>query len=244
MTSRIFLIISLVFSLSLFSSMRPLYATCGTCGVSEPGDSGGDSVGDGGLDAAAGLGFMFSALMAAKAQEEGMAEADLDRLIEELAVAFNLVDPTDTPVPPLELYVDLHPGIPYLAGVARGSTFILVYEAVGTTGSTAIGGRVVGGPPFDGGRAMGAPGTGTTGSPTTSGPAVPSSEDTRVCSCGGGACKCLKEDACAVQSYRAGAQWWSRKVVEAPPGSEKAKWATKMWNRYRKWVEEAEKQCN
>jgi hypothetical protein len=221
---------------------------------------------------------MFSALMAAKAQEEGMAEADLDRLIEELAVAFNLVDPTDTPVPPLELYVDLHPGIPYLAGVARGSTFILVYEAVGTTGSTAIGGRVVGGPPFDGGRAMGtpgtgtpgvgttgstaiggrvvggppfdggramgAPGTGTTGSPTTSGPAVPSSEDTRVCSCGGGACKCLKEDACAVQSYRAGAKWWSRKVMETPPGSEKAKWATKMWNRYRKWVEEAEKQCN
>ncbi len=36
---RIFLIISLVFCLSIVPSVRPVYATCGTCGVSAPATS-------------------------------------------------------------------------------------------------------------------------------------------------------------------------------------------------------------
>ncbi|MCP4365030.1 MAG: hypothetical protein GY800_06985 [Planctomycetes bacterium] len=103
MTPRILLIISLVFSLSVLPGMSQLYATCGTCGVTAPSatESGGGSSHDGlsgaGAMNAALFAAMFSTLMAAKSQEEGMAEADIDRLIEELAVAFKLSNPTVKP---------------------------------------------------------------------------------------------------------------------------------------------------
>ncbi len=93
---RILLIISLVFCLSIVPSVRPVYATCGTCGVSAPGDSGGGrgrgGGGSGAAGAAAAVGLLFGALMAARSQEEP--ETDLDELATELIAAFNLVDPT------------------------------------------------------------------------------------------------------------------------------------------------------
>ena len=100
MTSRILLIISLVSSLSIISNSGQLYATCGTCGVTAPGDSGGDSVGGGGgmnsaAGAAAAFGLLFNLLQATRAQEDDAdAGADLDALATEYATAFHLMDPT------------------------------------------------------------------------------------------------------------------------------------------------------
>jgi hypothetical protein len=92
--SRIPLIIPLVFSLSIFSNMNYLYANCGSCGVSARNDSGG---GDAAGAAGAAMGLMFGLLTASSEQEEAEAEEEeeqMDRLAEELAVAFETVDPT------------------------------------------------------------------------------------------------------------------------------------------------------
>lgn len=96
---RALLVISLLFSLSISPGMRPLYATCGSCGVPAPGEGGtGRSPGEGaggGADAAI-FGLMFGALMAAKAQEEAVSEDErLDKLAREFALAFKIVDPTE-----------------------------------------------------------------------------------------------------------------------------------------------------
>lgn len=94
---RIFLILSLVFSLSIFPGMRFTYATCGSCGIPAPSEEGaGHSHREGGGAADAAIfGLMFGALMAAKAQEEAVSEDErLDKLARELALAFNTIDPT------------------------------------------------------------------------------------------------------------------------------------------------------
>lgn len=96
---RIFLVISLIFSLSILPGMRSLYATCGSCGVPAPGekDAGHSHSGrDSGASDAAIFGLMFGALMAAKAQEEAVSEDEkLDKLAREFALAFKTIDPTD-----------------------------------------------------------------------------------------------------------------------------------------------------
>ena len=112
---RTLLVISLIFSLSIFPGMRFTYATCGSCGVSAPGEEGaghshssgvsapteGESGhtrsrgGDRAADAAI-FGLMFGALMAAKTQEEAVSEDEkLDKLARELALAFKTIDPTE-----------------------------------------------------------------------------------------------------------------------------------------------------
>lgn len=95
--SRILLIISLIFSLSFLPNTGNLYATCGTCGIPAPGESGAKSHrGGGGGEATAAAAFaIFGALMAAKSQEDAVSEDEkLDRLAAELALAFKTIDPT------------------------------------------------------------------------------------------------------------------------------------------------------
>lgn len=96
---RTLLIISLIFCISIFPGTRPLYATCGTCGIPAPGEGGTERSPNGGTGSgadAAILGLMFGALMAAKAQEEAVSEDEkLDKLARELALAFNTIDPTE-----------------------------------------------------------------------------------------------------------------------------------------------------
>ncbi|HHT9117737.1 MAG TPA: hypothetical protein ACFYD1_03820 [Candidatus Hypogeohydataceae bacterium YC38] len=91
---RTFIILVLVSCLSLLP-VSQVGATCGKCGVPAPGEGVKKSSprGGGGAGAAAAFGIMFGALMAAKAQEANK-DADLDKLAEELAKAFERMDPT------------------------------------------------------------------------------------------------------------------------------------------------------
>ncbi|MDO8137580.1 MAG: hypothetical protein Q6354_08065 [Candidatus Brocadiales bacterium] len=82
---RIFLTFVFILSLSLLPGSQA-GATCGKCGVGEGGERS--------REAEEAFGILFSTMMALKAAQEADKEGALDKLAEELARAFEQVDPT------------------------------------------------------------------------------------------------------------------------------------------------------
>ena len=91
---KTFIILVFVSCLS-FLPVSQVSATCGKCGIPAPGEGVKKSRPRGGGGAGAATAFaIFGALMAAKAGQEANKDADLDKLAEEFAKAFEKMDPT------------------------------------------------------------------------------------------------------------------------------------------------------